>query len=301
MAAGIPQELEQEYNRNKVVKKYFADNQTKVDAYGPLKTAQTTFTNHLGEFEELIPGKDVTTKGITEDKDSIRLTIATTYAPYCLNTRAFAIRYGLTDLAANMNFTETKIMRIADGELQPFVVAINKFITDDALPDPNFAEYEIDATALADGLTLANKFKTRIGKASSVDDAVTAVIQDLIDKNDDLRDDVTNFTLLMSRYKTTDKNFFNGFEAAKKIDDIGVHHAGIEGTCTKNGNPLKDVTVTCVQFPKKIDKTDVIGHYELMNIRPGSYEFTFTHATEGSKTIIIKIERGKIKTVDVAF
>ncbi len=301
MAAGIPKELEQEYNRNKVVKKYFADNQTKTDAYGPLKNRNEQFILHLGEFEDLVPGKDVTTTGITEDKTELRERVVAIYAPICLNTRSFAIRYDLTDLAANMNFTETKIRHIADGELQPFVVAINKFITEQAIPDANYAEYEIDAAALAAGLVVANKFKARIGKASSVDDAVTAVIQDLIDKNDDLRDDIADFTLLMSRYKTTDKNFFTGFEAAKKIDDIGVHHAGIEGTCTKGGNPLKDVTVTCVQFPKKIDKTDVIGHYELMNIRPGSYEFTFTHATEGSKTIIITIERGKIKTVDVAF
>jgi hypothetical protein len=57
--------------------------------------------------------------------------------------------------------------------------------------------------------------------------------------------------------------------------------------------------VTCVQIPKKLDKTDVLGHYEIIHITPGSYEFTFSHAIHGSKTIIVKIEKGKIKTVDV--
>lgn len=299
MALGIPKELEQEYNRNKALKLYFSTNQLKVDALLPLKERQTTFLTNLSEFENLIPKKDITTKGITFEKSKLKNELASIYAPICLSARSFALKYELDYLAANMNFTESKIRRMADGEIYPFAQATTTFIQTLAEPHPNWVDYGILPLDLAESLARAAAFRDLIGSAKNVDDNVAAVILDLEAKNLDLREDVDDFTLLMSRFKKADKDFFNSFESAKKIDDIGVHHSGIEGTITHNGAPVNEAVVTCVQIPTKKDKTDVLGHYEITHITPGSYEFTFSHAIHGSKTLIVKIEKGKIKTVDV--
>ena len=299
MSLGITKELEQEYNRNKALKLFFANNQAKVDAFLPLKARQTLFLLHLSKFEDLIPKKNVTTKGITIDKAGLKEDVVQAYAPICLTTRSFALKYELDDLAANMNFPESKIRRMADGEVYPFAEATNTFITNLAVPHANWVDYDITATVLSDALGIAASFRDLISAAKNVDDNVAAVVIGLEERNQDLREDVDDFTLLMSRYKKTDKDFFNSFESAKKIDDIGVHHSGIEGTITHNGAPVNEAVVTCVQIPTKKDKTDVLGHYEITHITPGSYEFTFSHAIHGSKTIIVKIEKGKIKTVDV--
>ena len=168
------------------------------------------------------------------------------------------------------------------------------------MPDPLFAPYAITAAALTAALGKAQAFNDSMGKAGSVDAGVTAVILALETKNLLMHDDVDDFTRIISRYEDLDLDFFNGYNSAKVIDDIGLHHSGIEGIVrAADGTPLKDVFVICLQNDKKKDSTDVIGHYEIKNFIPGNYEFKFSHPVHGEKIVIVKIERGKVKTVDV--
>ncbi|HLG33717.1 MAG TPA: carboxypeptidase-like regulatory domain-containing protein, partial [Bacteroidia bacterium] len=154
--------------------------------------------------------------------------------------------------------------------------------------------------ALTAALNKAVAFNDSMGKSGSVGAGASAVIVALETKNLTMHDDVDDFTRIMTRYEETDADFLNGYNRAKVINDIGLNHSGIEGTVTgPDGNPLKDVTVVCVQNDKKKDATDVIGHYEIRNFIPDNYEFKFSHPVHGVKIVIVKIERGKVKTVDV--
>ena len=302
MATGLPIELEQEYQRNKELRNYFKipANQAKVDLDLPLKDRQTSFEAHLQEFENLLPGKEVITTGITSGKKVLKSDVAKLFAPICKRTFSYANKYSKFDLKANMNFSKRKILNMADGDVFPFAEATQQKITIEAVPDPQYAPYNITPAMLAAAMLKAKAFRDSIGEAGSVVAGTHAVVVALENKNLEIHTDVDDYTDLMTSYEDNDPDFFNGFLAAKVVNDIGLHHSGIEGTVTgPDGNPLKDVTVECVQNDKKKDKTDVVGHYEIKNFIPDNYEFKFTHAVHGEKIIVVKIERGKVKTVDV--
>jgi hypothetical protein len=303
MATGIPIELEQEYQRNKEVRAYFriTANQTKVNADTPLKDRQTDFETHLQEFEDLMPGKDITTTGITSGKEDLQKQVATLYAPICKRTLSYAKRYGHTELAANMNFNKSKILNLADGEVFAFATATNGYITDPAvMGDLLFAPYNVTPAMLTAALGVATAFKDSIGQAGSTSAGVTALIASLKAKDVELDEDIDDFEDLMSPYETSDPDFFNGWRAAKVINNIGYNHSGIEGIVTNaSGVPQKDVRVECLQNNKKVDLSDLVGHFEIRNFIPRLYEFKFSHPTLGEKTIVAKIERGRVLTLNV--
>lgn len=301
MATGIPIELEQEYNRNKTLKKFLADHQSKINTYLPVKEQQTLFEANLIDFENIMPGKDTTTIGITDNKANRKKEIVKQYSIICLLTRSYALKYGKAELAANTNFAAFKIRAMADGEILPFVVATNARITAEALPDPLFAPYGIDAPRLATALTKATEFNNLIGKAGATKSNQSALVIALKAQNKLLRQDIDNLDLLMLHFKETDHTFYNAYLSAKAINKIGIHHAGIQGVATfgPGFTPAEGVTVVCNQKPKKKSTTDLVGHYKIIRFLAGNYSFTFTHPTLGSKTIIVKIQKGKIKTVDI--
>jgi hypothetical protein len=300
---GIPIELQQEYQRNKTLREFFAipGNATKVAAYPPLQDAVDAFLDDLDDFENLLPGKDITTIGISDDKVSAKKLVAVTYAAICRTTKSFAKKINNADLRAQMNFGKAKIERMADAEILPFATEVNQKITDVAIPNVLFAPYGITPAILTTALGKATTFNGMIGKSGSVTAVTHGVIEQLEAKNLEIHEDVDDISDLMEQYHTSDFAFWSGYSAAKVIHDIGYHHSGIEGTVTKNGVPVKDVNVVCVQNGKKVDITDVVGHYEIRNFIPKTYEFKFTHAVHGEKIVVVKIERGKVVTVDVEF
>jgi hypothetical protein len=78
-----------------------------------------------------------------------------------------------------MNFTESKIRRMADGEIYPFAQATTTFIQTLAEPHPNWVDYGILPLDLTESLARAAAFRDLIGSAKNVDDNVGAIILDL--------------------------------------------------------------------------------------------------------------------------
>lgn len=302
---GLPIELEQEYQRNKTLKEFFAipANVTKVNADPPLKTARDLFLTHFGEFEGLLPGKDVITGGITDDKNAAKKAVSLAYAPICRRTRSFARLIKDGDLKKQMNFTKSRIIHLADGEVLGFATAINKVITDVCIPNALYAPYGITAAIISTALGKATTFNGLIGKAGSVTALTHAVIEALEAKNLQMHDDVDDMSDLFESFADPDNalydiDLYNAYTAAKVIHDIGFHHSGFKGHAVISGQGAEDVTIECLQNKDKHTSTDLLGYFELYNFKPGLYEFKFTKGTL-NYIAVVKMERGKVVTVDI--
>lgn len=295
---GLTQEQEQEVNRDKKVQAYLGNNQSVVDTFLPLKNKQTTLNGHLTDLTNLIPGKLPTTKGITTGKAAKKKAVGVYYESVCGVCRAYLIEKNNTALAINFNITERKIIGLPDNDVLGLITELNHFITNDMLPNADFADYGITALTLTDGLTLATDFNNAIGQAPSRDAEKTATGKAIADMIDLIKADVDSIDLLVRNFITSNKDFYNGFQAANKIDDIGVHHSGIRGEVEATGGAVvKNAVIACAALNKST-QSDLLGHYELIKMKPGTYEFTCSHPDFATQTKVITIKKGRIIEVD---
>lgn len=290
-------EQQQEYSRDKKVAKFLSDNAAVVGGFPPLAARSATFTTHMGELENLLGGKQPDTKGITKSKGVLKIELGIFYESVCGVSRAFLIENDNEALAVNFNITKAKIVHLPDPEVKGVIEQLNAWITSDLIPDPLFTPYGITALVLANGLALATDFDNAIGEAPAVDAGKTAAGINIANKIEELKDDVTLLDLLVRNFITSNATFYNGFQAVKVIDDIGVHYTGLKGDVEKNGVAVKDAIITCAELGKTA-KTNILGHYEIISMRAGTYEFTCTSPTAGTQTKIITIKKGRTIEVD---
>lgn len=204
----------------------------------------------------------------------------------------------MNELADNLNFTEPKIVALLDGDVKTTIAQINTLITDNLLPNPDFADYGITPAILTAGAAKAQEFTDSIGVVGAIDAGKSAAGTAVIAKIHDLMEDSDILELLMRNFITSDPDFYNGFLAANVVDDIGVHHTGIEGTIeTADDTPIKGALFTCVELGKS-KTSDIVGHYAAIKMKPGTYTFTVTHPLYHSKSEVIKIKKAKIITKD---
>ncbi len=294
----LTNEQEQEYNRAVKVSQYFAVNQTKVDAFLPLKNRVLKLNTNISELITIAQGKLPITSGITKSKATLKKAVGTYYEQVCGVSRAFCIEKSMIELADNLNFTERKILGLLDGDVKSTIAQINTLIADNLLPNPDFADYGITPAILTAGAAKAQEFTDSIGVVGAVDAGKSAAGTAVIAKIHDLMQDSDLLELLMRNFITSDVDFYNGFIAANVVDDIGVHHTGIEGTIeTADETPIKGALFTCVELGKS-KTSDIVGHYAAIKMKPGTYTFTVTHPLYHSQSVVIKIKKGKIITKD---
>ena len=106
------------------------------------KAKTLTFLDNLDNIEDEIANKNIDTSGFTENKNSLKEIVAIFYDPICSYAEEFAVEYKHTDLAKNVNYTESKIFNLKDGSVFGIVTAINAAITP-FITDVNFIPYGV--------------------------------------------------------------------------------------------------------------------------------------------------------------
>ena len=289
---GLTNEQEQEFNRSTKVSKYLHFHQAKVDLFIPLKNRLTKLDDHMTLLGTKAGGKIGVTSGITSTKAARKKEVAVYYETVCGVARSFCIETNRNEVGDNLKYTQPKIINLLDGDVVTVVTEINELITEQLLPVAAFAPYEITAATLTAGLNLATTFANSIGVAGMVDASKSSAGEAVINVLEDIKEDIEVLDLTMRKYITTDPDFYNGFKAANIVDDIGIHHSGIEGEVASNSVAVKGAVIKCVELEKKTT-SDIMGHYDIKSMKPGTYEFTCTHPNFEPATKVIKIKKGK--------
>jgi hypothetical protein len=292
-------EQEQEYQRAKKVDQYLSNHSTDYAGFNPLITKAGSLSTKIGQLETLAGIKGIDSSGFTTEKHSAKSAVGVFYESVCGVCKSFLLEHGNEKMATNFSLTHSLIFNMPDGDVKPILTILNGWITDDLIPDPVFVGYGITAITIADGTALINAFVSKIGGASAVE-ADKSSVGIVIEKQlHDISTTIVSIALLTKNYIVSNSEFYNGFKAANKIDDIGIHHSGIRGH-VNGAAPIGGAVIACAEL-KKSATSNLLGAYELVKMKPGIYEFTCTVSGQPILKQIIQIKPGKILEIDWQF
>jgi hypothetical protein len=234
----INQEQSREFTRCTKLAQFLGTNQPVYAGFAPFAEEVTDFDNNMLVFINLIPDKNVTTTGITEDKTALKEKVAVALGLICGKTYSYALKQNNEELAAQVNTTAYKIFRIKDSDLHGFAANIVEVITP-LLTDTEYIKYGVTAATLDAVMQTVNDFTALIGKADvtgSGSTVASAAIDKVIDK---LRLNIKHFDLLIDEFSATNPEFVNGYHINSEVQNTGIRHSGIEGYVrTKTGDAL---------------------------------------------------------------
>jgi hypothetical protein len=111
-------------------------------------------------------------------------------------------------------------------------------------------------------------------------------------------DAIENMNLLVnSYYDDTKPVLVDGFEASIQVIKPGTRHSGIEGHVYLAGVPVANAIIA-IQGTEKTTKTDLLGHYVLVQVNPGLYAIDVTMADGAMHTKNIQIHKGVVEVLN---
>jgi hypothetical protein len=105
------------------------------------------------------------------------------------------------------------------------------------------------------------------------------------------------YDLISSYFIDTNRPLVDEFTLAKQIITTGIRHTGVTGTVLKEGQPLKDTTITIVGT-KKVTQTDMEGHYVISGVKTGNYTIEAKSKTGETHTKTVHITKANFETLD---
>ncbi len=109
---------------------------------------------------------------------------------------------------------------------------------------------------------------------------------------------IDNMNDLIDSYFTgTNQPLVDEFDLARQILNTGIHHSGVEGIISKNGNPIANASVSVVGTDK-VAKTDIDGHYVIAKIKTGDYTIEVSNDASDTASKVVHVTKGNFETVN---
>jgi len=250
------------------------------------------------KFDELVEGKIIDTSGETEEKTANKLSIAEFCAMYCGTTKAYAIKIGNLDLAAQMSYGKSDVLKMKDTEVLGFVNKLVKTITP-LLTDIVFITYGITALKLGALGTLATKFNGEIGHSGLVVHGGTVANDNLNDLIKLMQGNIDMMGLLLPSFQLLHPDFVAGFYLNSRTVELGVRHGGITGNVTleSTGAALADIKVEIVGTLKNV-LTDVLGEFAIIKVSPCKAIVQASGAGVKTQQKVHIFHKGRIEELD---
>ncbi len=264
----------------------------------PFKNEAEEYETNYLKFDDIAEGKIINTSGETEEKLDNKEAIAKFCALYCGTTRAYALKIDNKDLAAQMFYSKSDIMKMKDGEVLGFVNKVVKIITP-LLTDIVFMTYGITALKLGALGTLAINFNKEIGHSGLVVHGGTVANDNLNDLIKLMQGNIDMMDLLLPNFQESHPDFVAGFHLNSKTIDLGVRHGGVTGNITleTTGEALADIKVEIVGTEKN-DITDVMGDYGIIKVSPCKAMVQASGAGVKTQQKVHTFHKGRIEGLD---
>jgi hypothetical protein len=293
----INQEQSREFTRCTKLAQFLGNNQPVYSAFAPFAEEVVDFDNNMLSFTSLIPDKNITTTGITEDKTALKQNVAAALGLICSKTYSYALKQNNESLAAQVNTTAYKIFRIKDSDLQGFVAHIVEVITP-LLADTEYIKYGITAAKLEAVTQTAANFTALIGKADvtgSTGTIASAAIDKIIAR---LHLNIKHFDLLVNEFSESNPDFVKGYHVNSEVENTGIHHSGIEGYVrTKTGDAITGARVQLANTTKSA-VTDLRGYYHIDRIRADDYMVACSATGYTAQSKLHHISKGRTDEMD---
>jgi len=256
------------------------------------KAKTVTFLENLQKIEDEIANKNIDTSGFTENKNTLKEIVAIFYDPICAYAEEFAVENKHTDLAKNVNYTESKIFHLKDGSVFGIVTAINAAITP-FIEDVKFVPYGVTAPILLEGLHKATTFRDYLSTNFEAKHEKTVAGDAVENLLKPLRDNVDSFNRLIKWFKLNDEEFYNLYIVANKLIHTGNRITKIGGFIYKKGTEIGIPKATFKNIETGLTATaDLLGTYLMEKFKSGLFNFEIAAPGFISKQQIIKVSPG---------
>ena len=251
-------------------------------SYGPFDNGYKRFLCHFGSFEDEAKNKKRSNAGTLTKGDQKRI-IAKHLGTVLKTTKDYAIQSKNMGMKALVNFSETKINKIGESDLLPFVLNLKEKVFTPALfANEDYMTYEVTSIEFAGIVTATETYNDTRGEVIE-DDNSSSTSNDLMDAIiEQIHLDFESMDNTISRLADNFPVFASGYQKNKTLVYLGVHHEGIQGIARKNGVLQPDAFVGVVGSDKST-VTDSAAAFT-MYLVPGDYTIQCKNADGDSQT-----------------
>ena len=247
------------------------------------------FGSQNSELDKYINQQTQTSKGYTGDKKAILASLIFNTVTAARKALVYAIDQNnevLTQLFSVQSSDIARLpMNVALSAIQNIYDAMNPLA--DALESYNVSTD--DLAAIDQGIVAFKEAQPGTGNARASRKAGTKGIKTTITSID--------FTLGVMDdliiHGVANPELVNEYRNNRKIDTLGVHHTGIVATINDavSGAPVAGVKMEIAALGKSAT-SNLEGVAEIIKMKPGLYEVTFSAKGFVAQTLVLKIDRG---------
>ena len=290
-----------EFTRALIFQKYLIDQNDIFKGFLPFWNKANVFYSHVKLFSTQAGEKDSNTLPGTELKLTVKKRCSKNFSKILSKTEEYYKGINDTKNADLVHYTYSTLLKIKDANFEPFFIAkTTEIFTTDLLSDVVFKTYNITATTISDLLADAKLFNSKIGDSKLDADSYGTVNENINATITLIHNDIDSLDNLVSEFDLNAPDFVTGYHKSSALEEIGVHHNGLEGEVTKNSKPFSSADITVVGTNKKaLIAAD--GKYSIIGIRPGTYTIKADDLQGNIQTITVHIRRGHIETINFVF
>jgi hypothetical protein len=284
---------------------YFTEKSDEYSKNDPLKEEVADLKNNITQLEKVVPDKIKSTKPDTEKKNQLKGKMSHFYDSICSDTLSYAKKNNKIDLAAAVNYKESALLDIPNENFVPTIRSINAAIKP-FLSEAAFKGYGITQADLDKGEADAVTFLSYLPEAKSTSSEIVSADAAIEALFEPLRESKTQIGLLMRSYAKNGRKenipFHEGWNSVKTVIHTGGRITILDGVITNAADSsikIPRVTVKNLTTGKTV-YSNLLGEYRFEKFRSGTFEYEFSAPGYITKKVIIIIQRGKHKTVDVA-
>ncbi|HVX26973.1 MAG TPA: hypothetical protein VHB70_11565 [Parafilimonas sp.] len=264
-------------------------------AFSRLVTQITTFTNANTTLDGFIEQQAQPSSGFTDNKNNILISLVADTVKTARKAMVYAIDQN--DAVLETLFS----VQVSDFFSTPQDAALAKIqnIYDGISPlAADLLSYNVsagDITAIGDGITDFKAAEPGSGNARAARKAATkgiAVTMASIDAMLAVMDDLIIHGI-------ADTNLVHEYRNNRKLHITGIRHTGIIATIdAANGVAIADAAMVIAALNKSA-VSNLLGVAEIIKMKAGMYEVSFSAQGFASQTMILKVGRGELLEVSV--
>jgi len=277
---------------------YLHNNSGKWAGNQPVTDTLTVVDGNITLIDQNTSKMELTLTGYATDKQNKRILCMNDLLILCGGIKSYAIVANMPQLYDLVNYPPSKLEQGRDTLFLAAADIIIGAATDNLA---NLAPYNVKQPQIDNAQKSRDNYaavismpKDQIAERSAARQAAEQLISDtmLLMKN--------RLDSNMLAFRTSDPDFYNGYQASRKIDDPPKRHRAIQGkvTVSDSGAPVSNVTIqSSAEVPEK--KSGAKGNFFYQTHPVGTYNITFSKAGFQSVTKSVNVIDGERTEVDI--
>jgi hypothetical protein len=256
---------------------------------------QTIFTNALLSINIALQSQQTAARMKAVLVLSLKVQMANTLVKYLERAVVKATQLGNLDLANNLNKPVTYITKATKNVAVAKANDLRDLLQNNLKDITNVTKDDINEITNAIAAYNAQKDQPQINqqqRKATGTNPLPGCFKTAFKAIDSM------YKLVNSYFKNTEDNdLVDELALAKQIIRTGIHHTGIQGTVTQNGQPQTHATISIIGTTKAAT-TNLNGQYNLIKVLAKTYIIQAQNQNGDTASITQKLKRGQVITLD---